>query len=229
MIQTIPGSFVPTDAYAVERFEQVIRVQQPAVTPWMPVTDYSFEARKAIEGIHPQRILETFAPTAILDVGCGPGHLLRLLSEAREAWRPRWHLWLEGVDRSEALAEPPVGYVRTCGDVAGEMHPTCSTFDLVIYREVNEHLTLPQMARAVRNLCRFSNQWVYGTTRFHPAPTHLLDVATSDTLDPTHISLVTKPFLRMLFALEGFQYREDMAACMDWRQLGRTFVFERRA
>jgi hypothetical protein len=37
-----------------------------------------------------------------------------------------------------------------------------------------------------------------------------LDVATSDDLDPTHISMLNQDFLRVLFVLEGFKRRADL-------------------
>ena len=59
------------------------------------------------------------------------------------------------------------------------------------------------------------------------APTHLLDVMTSDDLDPTHISMLNQDFLRTLFVLEGFKRRADLEQAMDWRQYGRVLVYER--
>jgi hypothetical protein len=55
----------------------------------------------------------------------------------------------------------------------------------------------------------------------------LLDVATSDDLDPTHISMTNQDFLRMLFVLEGFKRRADLETRMDWKKLGRCLVYER--
>lgn len=208
-----PGTHVSqtrvSDEEALARFEQIVQSQQPAEKPWVPVTDYSFEARRAIEGSHPQLIVDTFKPRRVLDVGCGPGHLVKMLRALG--------VDAEGVDKTDGcdIAEP-----------GGPLYAEHS-YDLVIYREVNEHLTLLETRRAVTNLCNLSSRWVYGTTRFHPDPKHILDVATSDTLDPTHITLPTKGLLRVLFALEGFRYRADLAETMDWRRLGRTFVFEK--
>jgi hypothetical protein len=102
-----------------------------------------------------------------------------------------------------------------------------SPYDLVICREVLEHLTIRQIRRAVTNLCALSSKFVYVTTRFAKDPDHLLDVDTSDDLDPTHITMLNQDFLRVLFVLEGFKRRPDLEARMDWQGKGRVLVYER--
>lgn len=212
------------DETAVARLEAFIAQQVPASKAWTPVTDYSFEARKAIEGIHPQLIKDVFRPNSVLDVGCGPGHLMRLLFDMG--------VDVVGVDIA-AKADP---YVRiTRGNIAKpitgaeddpfEWHLRRRA-DLVICREVLEHLTVKHIAVAVRNLVELSRKYVYVTTRFHPDPDSVLAVAGHDDLDPTHITLLSKPFLRALFVLEGCRSRPDLEALMDWQHKGRCLVFE---
>jgi 2-polyprenyl-3-methyl-5-hydroxy-6-metoxy-1,4-benzoquinol methylase len=43
-----------------------------------------------------------------------------------------------------------------------------NAYDLVISREVLEHLTVLQVKRAVANMVRMTRQFIYVTTRFHP-------------------------------------------------------------
>ena len=209
-------------AQALTQLETLIASQQPATKPWTPVTDYSFEARKQIEGPHPQLILEIFHPRTVCDVGCGQGHLLRLLKEhALNAYCPQW---VCGFD-----LHPPErkgDYEIWLGDVSGATNET-STYDLVLCREVLEHLTLRQLRQAVGNLCKLSDQYVYVTTRFAKAPAHFLSVDTADDLDPTHITMMTQPFLRLLFVLEGFKRRADLETLLDWQHQGRVLVYER--
>lgn len=189
--------------------------QRPAVTHWTPVTDYSFAARKAIEGRHPQLILETFQPRRILDVGCGPGHLVTLLNEAAG------QQMAYGCDVNDQHAD--YFFDITLSPVA--MLP--KGWDLVICREVLEHLTIRQIRQAVTRLCALTVRYVYLTTRFHPQPNGLMDVKTHDELDPTHITMLNQDFLRMLFVLEGFKRRADLETRMDWKKLGRVLVYER--
>ena len=200
-----------TDADALARLEALIQTQESAAVPWVPVTDYSAAARDVVERPHANLIVSTFQPSMVYDVGCGPGHLVRLL---------------------EAKGVAVVGFDKDAqGDaVSYDVASTLATrvkADLVICREVLEHLTVKEIARAVRNLCGLSSRYVYVTTRFNLAPTHLLDVMTSDDLDPTHISMTNQHFLRMLFVLEGFKRRADLEQMMDWRQYGRVLVYER--
>jgi SAM-dependent methyltransferase len=197
----------------VEDFESLVLSQRPAASAWQPVTDYSYEARKAIEGEQPRLILEVFQPSRMLDVGCGFNYLPRLVNELageRIAY---------GADVSNRAAD--YRYDITAPDV-----PHIGG-DLIVCREVLEHLTVRQIRRAIGNLCALSSRFVYVTTRFAKNPTHLLDVDTADDLDPTHISMCNKDFVRLMFALEGFKRRADLEARMDWMQKGRCLVYER--
>lgn len=197
------------DGFAVDRFEEVVHRQRPASQPWHPVTDYSADARALAEGRHPDLILEHLLPAdggTILDYGCGPdAHLCRLL--------------LQRASRDVSV----LGYdpQRPGSDVA-----LSGPSDLVICREVLEHLTVLDLVWTVRELVRLSSGLVYVTTRFGQEPDHLLAVEESDDLDPTHITMLTKDFLRTLFILEGCTSRRDLEARMDWQQKGRCLVFE---
>lgn len=209
------------DAAHLEKFETLVQLQRPASQPWAPVTDYSFEARKAIEGPHAQLIKDVFQPTTrVFDAGCGPGHLVRMLRDLGvkayggdinppSEWRSSDDRWF---GRSDVTAYHP------------GQEPLA---DVVICREVLEHLTVRQIRHAVSHLCALSSKYVYVTTRFAQAPQHLLDVDTSDDLDPTHITMLNQHLLRLLFVLEGFRRRADLEERMDWQHKGRVLVYER--
>ncbi len=100
-------------------------------------------------------------------------------------------------------------------------------FDLVICREVMEHLTVVQVRETVRQISRASSRFAYVTTRFHPDPATLLDFTTQFEVDPSHITLLAKDFLRVLFVLEGFRRRADLETRMDWAGKDRVLVYER--
>ena len=198
----------------LERFEALCFSQVPAEKPWEPVTDYSFSARTAIEGEHPDRITATFGTGPYLDYGCGPDAILiRLLRERgviawgidpilKDEWKVFSPDWL--VD----------GFSR-------------KRWPVVMCREVLEHLTFRDLHATVKELCGRSRQFVYVTTRFAKDPSHLLNVDTSDDLDPTHITMLTQDFLRVLFVLEGFKRRADLEEQLDWMKKGRVLVYER--
>lgn len=205
----------------LDQFETLVQTQKPASEPWRPVSDYSFEARKAIEGQHPQLIKDVFQPEFVIDAGCGPeGVLVKLLLELEVpvlGFDPQ----IPKQSINPALVHGSLIDSRFGND---DDEPFA---DLVVCREVLEHLTIAHIRAAVRNLCRMTTKYVYVTTRFHPQPCGLLDVATVDLLDPTHITMLNQDLLRLLFVLEGFTRCRELEARMDWMQKGRVLVYQR--
>jgi hypothetical protein len=98
-----------------------------------------------------------------------------------------------------------------------------------VCREVLEHLTVVQIQKAVENMCKLSSRYIYVTTRFSKNRDNLLAVETEPEVDPTHISLLNKDFLRCLFVLQGFRSRPDLEERMDWKNYGRVVVVEKVA
>ena len=217
---------------AVQAFEQAVLDQRAASAAqfdgeyfadgWREGGNrYDLETRRRIEDKNPALIKDVFEPVRVLDVGCGPGFLMLFLTELG--------IDVEGIDfspSSRELAPPEVRDRILIGDGA-EAHVPERSFDLVVCREVLEHLTVLQVRRTVEQLCRASSRFVYVTTRFHPAPEGLLDFTTDFETDPTHITLLAKDLLRCLFVLEGFRRRDDLEERMDWAGKGRVLVYER--
>jgi len=184
---------------------------------------YDIETRRRIEARNPALIKEVFAPRRALDMGCGPGALMLLLHELGVA--------VDGIDfspQSPLLAPPQVRERIVVGEVT-QAHVEAQAYDLVICREVIEHLTVLQVRQTVEQICRASSRFVYVTTRFHPEPESLLSFTTQFDVDPTHITLLNKELLRCLLVLEGFRSRPDLEERMDWAGKGRVLVMERQA
>lgn len=219
---------------SVQAFEEAVFGQRPTppghyddeyfVSDWREGDNrYDLETRRRIEGRNPELIKEVFEPRRVLDMGCGPGALMYLLHELG--------VEVQGIDFSEhsvTLAPEPIGERIIVGPVT-EPHVPDRSFDLVICREVFEHLTVLQVRQTVAAICRASSRFVYATTRFHPDPEDLLSFTTQFDVDPTHITLLNKEFLRCLFVLEGFKSRPDLEERMDWGDKGRVLVYERQA
>jgi 2-polyprenyl-3-methyl-5-hydroxy-6-metoxy-1,4-benzoquinol methylase len=184
--------------------------------------NYNLETRRQIEGKNPALIKDVFQPARVLDLGCGPGSLMHLL----------WELGVdvEGIDFAESsrqIATPEVRDRITVGDVADPTLKPADAYDLVISREVLEHLTVLQVKKAVANMVRMTRRFIYVTTRFHPSPATLLDFNQKDDLDPSHITLLNKDMLRLMFVLEGCRSRPDLEQRMDWGNKGRVLVLEK--
>jgi 2-polyprenyl-3-methyl-5-hydroxy-6-metoxy-1,4-benzoquinol methylase len=184
--------------------------------------NYSLETRREIEAKNPALIKEVFAPKKVLDLGCGPGALMHLLYEIG--------VKVEGIDFAEssrALATPEVRDRIVVGQVTDPTLKPADAYDLVICREVLEHLTVLQVRQAVSNMVRMTSKYIYVTTRFHPQPASLLDFTTQFDVDPSHITLLNKDMLRLMFVLEGCRSRPDLEARMDWGRKGRVLVLEK--
>jgi SAM-dependent methyltransferase len=184
---------------------------------------YDLETRRRIEDRNPQLIKDVFEPSRVLDVGCGPGFLMYFLHELG--------IEVDGIDYSAETVKLAPDAVRdriVVGSVAEPQVPDRS-YDLVICREVMEHLTVLQVRQTVAAIARASSRFVYVTTRFHPEPEGLLDFTTQFDVDPSHITLLNKDFLRVLFVLEGFGRRPDLEERMDWAGKDRVLVYERAA
>ena len=186
--------------------------------------NYHLETRRAIEAKNPALIKEVFAPQRTLDLGCGPGTLMHLLLELG--------VDADGIDYAESslrLATPEVRDRIAIGHVGDPTLKPANSYDLVICRETLEHLTVLEVKQCVANMVRMSSKFIYCTTRFHPNPGDLLDFNQSDDLDPSHITLLNKDLLRLMFVLEGCRSRPDLEAKMDWGNKGRVLVLEKLA
>ena len=182
---------------------------------------YHIETRRKIEAKNPENIKEVFQPGSVLDVGCGPGALMLFLQELG--------IEVQGIDFSAAAKQMAPDGVREKIVTAPvtDYVDLGREFDLVICREVLEHLTVLQVRQTVQALARYTSKLLYVTTRYHPNPSSLLDVTTDFETDPTHVTCLNKELLRTLFVLEGMRSRPDLEEKMDWKNFGRVLVLEK--
>lgn len=197
----------PVERYDREYFEGTWRTTAPA---------YTLEARRKAEGRHPKILKELFDGMSVLDVGCGPGFLVQMLRELG--------MDAGGIDPSrEAVALAPHGNRVVCGNVEA-LPPKIA--QVVICREVLEHLTVAEVAVMVGELFRVARKAVYITTRFAHTPSGLFSVEDERQVDPTHQTLMTQPLLRALCVLNGGKRRRDWESALDHQHKGRVLVYE---
>jgi len=183
---------------------------------------YEIETRRRIEGQHPRILKEIFGHLdSFLDIGCGNGALMLFLHELG--------LSVDGLDISEdAIANAPKEITNRISlkDLTQSTTPN-NLYDLVICREVLEHIPFIHYQTFVNNICRHSRRYVYITTRFAQNPKTLWDLDTEFEVDPTHITLPTKALLRSMMALNGFKRVKLLEERIDWLKKGRVLVYER--
>ncbi len=218
---------------AILAFENLVFSQQSFPAPfynedyfleqWREAgNQYTVAQRRPIEGRNPELIRDVFQPKKAIDFGCGPGVLMFLLAELG--------IEADGLDFSPGCKRvaPPEVRDRICiGSVVNPPLPS-NAYDLVICREVLEHLSIQEVRQAIYQMARITSRYIYLTTRFHPPTDNLLAVTTQFEVDPSHITLMTKELVRVLFILEGCRSRPDLELQLDWLHKGRVMVFEKQ-
>lgn len=216
-----------------EAFEKFVLTQSPAepsadfdteyfTGEWRHgFTTYTLETRRTVEGKNPELIKSILDPNKLLDVGCGPGLLVLMLREIG--------VNAVGIDASEfALKTAPdeVKPYLSMGNIL-DLPFSGKDFDVLVCREVLEHLTVLQVARAISEMCRVSSRLIYVTTRYAHECNSIFDVETEFEADPTHITCMNKTLLRTLFLLNGFKSRPDLESKLDWLNKGRVLIYEK--
>lgn len=183
------------------------------------------DGKRKSEGQHPDRIKQCFGDDIkVLDAGCGRGFLVKFLREV--------NVDAVGVDYSKYAVE----HAAAKGHVA-EADVTNLPFednskDLVISREIFEHLTLEQSKKAFEEMIRVSKKYIYLTIWMNFDEDADDDIVLDDfDRDPTHITYCTRNFWEKrlgLYVNAGIlKRRKDLEEVLDWCKKGRCFVFEK--
>ena len=174
-------------------------------------TDYG--ARVAIEARHPEILAQLCHGKTVLDVGCGPGHLTQMLRERG----------VKAVGFDPYLSpRHPYCYRADVAD-AGDQE-----YDVVVCREVLEHVPVREWGALLTQLFRVAKERVYLTTRFTPAPAHPFELTDEPLVDPSHITKLPQPFLRALCVTQGGHRSASWEQALDWQHKGRVLVYEVR-
>lgn len=185
------------------------------------------EGKRKSEGEHPARIIQAFGSGVnILDTGAGMGWLVRFINQLGTS--------AIGVDYSEyAVKNSLTKGKMILGSVTSLPMFVDGQFDVVISREVFEHLTLEESERAFNEMLRVSSRYIYLTIWMNFDQGASDDVVLDDLeRDPTHITYCTRGFWQKRFNKYIEQgvlvQRKDLETLLDWKQKGRCFVFEKQ-
>jgi glycerol-3-phosphate cytidylyltransferase-like family protein len=141
----------------------------------------------------------------VLDVGCGDGALVEALH------RRGVRVW--GIDPATR---------------GGNVEHERATYDLVISREVLEHLSVRQAMAHVRELVRVCAGRVYITTRFHSTRTAIGCEAETPSADQTHVTCFPQAWLRSVLVAWGCVRDRAWETALDWQHKGRVLVYRKR-
>lgn len=137
-----------------------------------------------------QKIAETYQPKTVLDAGCAYGYLV-------EAFRKRG-IESYGIDISEYAISHVDKSIQAFCSAQSITEPLPKEFpkkfDLIISIEVLEHLTAEEGEQALKNLCNYTDTFIFSSTD-------------SDIEDITHINVQRKEYWARIFAQNGF-FRE---------------------
>jgi 2-polyprenyl-3-methyl-5-hydroxy-6-metoxy-1,4-benzoquinol methylase len=117
-------------------------------------TDYSWARLGSYFQKTAKHIVDKFAPSSSLDVGCAKGFLVKALAELGVDAR--------GIDPSEyAFEEIPSDIKgRTAIGIAQEIYLEDNVFDVVTCFDVLEHIPEKDVPQVLSELLRVSKQWV---------------------------------------------------------------------
>jgi hypothetical protein len=174
-------------------------VAQTVVTWDADANGYTLERRREVEGRHPDILAELCKGMSVLDYGCGPGYLVTMLKE-------------RGID--VAGFDPAFGPVEALES------------DVVICREVMEHVLVGHVGRLLHDLFRMARRYVYITTRFTANPAHPFDLTNETDVDPSHITCLPQSFVRALCVTMGGRRCREWEEKLDWQHKGRVLVYE---
>lgn len=143
------------------------------------------------------RIVSDINPRSVLDAGCAFGYLVEKLREhGVEAW---------GLDISEYAIQNVHPSAKPYCWVGSITDPFPKKYDLIVSIEVFEHIPTRDSAKAIANLCQFSDDILFSSTPF-------------DFNESTHVNVQQPEYWAQQFARHGF-YRDldfDASFITSW-------------
>jgi SAM-dependent methyltransferase len=193
--------------------------------PWF-YQEMNESTRREIEGKHPSIIKDIVGDGKVLDVGTGRGWLVGFLRELGvEAY---------GIDYSEYAIDNVFEKAKPFVKMANSQSIPYEngTFDMVIARELLEHLTVEEAINTISEMSRVckSSGLLYFTIWLNFSDSANSNVLCRDSRDPSHVTFMPRGFWTKLIS-SNFPYlapNYDIEAKLDWMNKGRVFVYGMR-
>jgi SAM-dependent methyltransferase len=150
----------------------------------------------------------------VLDIGCGRGLFLELLTKAG--------LEATGIDQSQeaVLACQEKGFKVQCEDAGTYLKSNPGQFGGIFCSHVIEHMGYED-ALAVLELCHKALKPGGVFLIITPNPQDLAVIAEMFWLDPSHVRPYPKPLLKTMLEAIGFQVNLEKQFLGTWRMVGR--------
>jgi 2-polyprenyl-3-methyl-5-hydroxy-6-metoxy-1,4-benzoquinol methylase len=157
--------------------------------------------------------LRSLDPTSIVDVGCGPGWLLRAMLD----------IWKIGVETCEGATAEVWRHGITCVGSTDDL--PAGSFDVVVCYHVIEHMRDPERELCqMRKLLRKGGWLLLGTPDFHSPCAVRFGDNYRMLHDPTHISLFTLESMHRFLRDYGFTVHDVRFPFPDRYATAETFA-----
>jgi 2-polyprenyl-3-methyl-5-hydroxy-6-metoxy-1,4-benzoquinol methylase len=184
----------------------------------MPISLYEFGGSEDLVRQVQKRFVKLFQGSGpVLDIGCGRGVFLELLSAAG--------IEAVGIDHSQesVAACQQKGFTVHCGEASEYLQRNPGKFGGIFCSHVVEHMDYDN-AMALLELCHGALRPDGKLLMITPNPEDLTIIAEIFWLDPTHVRPYPKKLLMSMLVAAGFQVVLGQQYLGSWKMVGRRHL-----